>query len=191
MEDQSPFDRRSIVVASVAILAFMLLGAAIAAFGGADESAAVSTAGPTSTTQPVERTTVTSSTTTTTAAPPAIEIPFESHPGLGFEHDRTWTYDPASKTLVNVSEFTTDRKDLTLRYVELLPPSVTGLGKFEFDPQTDDVVTGDDGSKRYIFELDASAGAPGVLRWAVVTEKVLTAKDLDVLADDQVAASPD
>ncbi len=187
--DEATFDRKTIVVAGLAILGFVVVGALVAVFGAPEESTSVLTSRetPTSSVGADEPDFGESATTGSTIAD-EIEIVFEPVFGLGFELRRVWTYDVTTNTLENVVEIRPDRPDLLVAYTEVLPPSMVDLGDYEFEPLTDDVVTLDNGTKEYGFALEATDDDPGELRWIVVTDRTLNAVELDQLAAARNAA---
>jgi hypothetical protein len=184
--DEATFDKKTIVVATLAILGFVVLGVAVAVFGAPDEPPSV-LARRSAPTSAVDADVTESSTTSTTVAEP-LEVVFEPVLGLGFEQQRRWTYDVGTKSLENVVEFRPDRPELLIAYTEVLPPSLVDLGEFELEPLTDDVATLDDGTEKYSFMFETTADEPGELRWSVVTQDTLTASELDQLAADRNAA---
>lgn len=188
MRDDNAMDGRSLVVSTLAIGMFVAIGYAVAVFGAPAKPTPVLSQARVAVTPTSTTVAPTSSTVPAVAEP--IEIVFPPTPGLGFQRDRTWTFDPETRTLENVVTFRTDLDALLVAHIEVVPPSLVDLGDFDFEPLTDDVVSDDDGTKEYRFEVKTTKAAAGTSSWAVVTQDIMTKKDLESLAAEFGAAAP-
>lgn len=199
--NESRAENIKVVAASLAgIAVFAVIGVLIYKIGSDDDAEVATdstrvttTIETTSTTTPTTEPTTESTTepTPTTEESPVeddtLVVEFPAADGLGFITDRVWRYDPDTRTLENTVTLNTEIDQLAIAYGELLPASLSSLGDFTFDPEPVSSETA--GSVTiHRFDLTASPGSPGTMRWTVVTVEVLDQRYLDALAAQRDAA---